>query len=398
MVKFMHNRTKLQFATFALLSLLIQVAGCTYFSSTDRVAKRDVVPEFACCVSENRTKVFVLAERVLHQFEFREKEGSIAKKTANLKTPWQGRALSIGTVFGSDLLTAIVFDVNARHTNSSSKHVDDLQKNSMYSFRVQNGEFMHVKVVDSGFIDSRLLDLSKLMFTSSSQRDFDSDCDVSQSAIFADWTLNAEGNQIEVSRLNESETIYCSSKSRIRFSSSLGLPFLTNDFGIVSGKWEGERKFSFVPVSLESPPKLGGHENVHGKYDFEYSVDVSADQRFIGTAISFPQHIRFSVWDNNDGKLVLDTLYPSNGVSGPSDALRCFALGKTRFCVGQGQWIRIVDLEKNSVHQIDVHQLAKEYRSATLLSAEVEAEIVELCVVLTPFDTSSVRRIRIPLD
>ncbi len=399
MAKIMQNLNRSTLATVVLVLHLVAETGCTTRRTDDKGAIRDTLPEFACCASADGARVFVVTERVLHQFEFRNEESAVATQYAAFKSPWQGRVLSIGFVNDSDLLAAIVFDVNAKHINPNNKHIDELERNAAYCFRVPNGDFTHAREVKRGFAELRFIDSSKMMYTTPSQRDFDGDCDVSHSAHIVDCALGSDGIEPDLSGPNSNnETVYCSSRSRMGFSTTSGLPFLTNEYGIATGKWDGEGKLTFVPLSLQPTPVQGGYDNAYGRYDFEYSVDASTDKRLLGIAISFPQSIRFSVWDMHNGDLVLDSFYPNNGDIGPSSPLRCFALGKTMFCVGGGRFIRVIDVEKESVQQVDVHQLTDEYRSGMVLSAKAAAGNLELCVVMTPFDKESVRRITVPLD
>ncbi len=382
----------------SVVSLLFAYFGCNHDAPTRTTKVRDVVPEFAYCVSRSHESVLVVSNRVLHRFTFDGEKGSIATRTENLKAPWPGRVLSIHQVPDSELFVATVFDANARQDKSATDRLDDLDGIAHYSFRLQNGKFEDLHLLKIRAEDLLFLSSSALMYTAPSHQEFSRDCDVSGLAKIADCTTNAKEPKIEISEPSNNSTIFCKSMSGIRYTSSRNLPFLINRHGVVTGEWQAEKGFRFVPLSVEKPPELAGAPDASQGYHHSFSMDVSNDKMLLATSITLPTLIRFSVWSTNDGKLELDTTYSNNQSCGIFNPVRCFSLEERMFLLAWGSTIRIVDWKGNIFHDFHLQQLGQEYKNAAVLSAEVKDQDVQVVVVLTPFDTQSVRRILIPLE
>lgn len=376
-----------------LLSLSI---GCN--SSHEGAMINDTVSEFACCVSTDRMQVLVAANRVLNKFEFEKTENNIAILTATLKTPWTGRVISLSQVGKSDLYLAIVFDANARRSMQRSDHIYGLDRVSMYTFQIIQRELANIRLIKNGFFDLRLLDESTLLFTVPSDVEFNRDCDVSRKAIVASYRMNDDGTEIEILEPDDTSRVFCSATSAIRYGSREALPFLTDSRGIVTGRWDNEVDFRFVPTTLERPSEPTDRLDVSQLFDYSYSIDVSNNKNYIATAVSLTSNIRYSVWNFESGKLEFDTIYPKGEPSGVFNPVRCIAVGKTQFCLGWGSNIRIIEWNGKLIHELDTQELTKEYHSALVLAAELLTESVEVSVALTPFDAKSVRKIRIPIQ
>ena len=382
----------------SVVLLLLVYLGCNHDVPARTIKVRDIVPEFAYCVSRSHQSVLVVSNRVLHRFTWDGEKGSIATQTENLKTPWPGRVLSIHQVPDSELFVATVFDANARQDKRTTERLDDLDGIAHYSFRLQNGKFEDLHLLQIQAEDLCFLSPSALMYTALSHQEFSRDCDVSGLAKVSDYTTNAKEPKIEISEPGNNSTIFCKSMSGIRYTLSRNLPFLINRHGVVTGEWQAEKGFRFVPLSVEKPSELAGAPDVSQGHHHSYSLDISADKKLLATAISSPSRIRFSVWNTNDGKLELDTLISNSEPSGIINPVRCFYLRERKYLLAWGSTIRIVDWQGNLVHDFHTQQLGHEYHNAVVLSAEVKDQDVQVVVVLTPFDTQSVRRILIPLE
>lgn len=386
--------------TVSVVLLFLVYLGCNYGVPARTNKVRDVVPEFAYCVSRSHESVLVVSNRVLHRFTLDGEKGSIATRTENLKTPWPGRVLSIHQVPDTDLFVATVFDANAnaRQDKKTTERLNDLDGIAHFSFRLQNGKFEDLHLLQIPAEDLRFLSPSALMYTAPSYQEFSRDCDVSGLAKVSEYTTNAMEPKIEISEPSENSTIFCKSMSGIRYTSSRNLPFLINRHGVVTGEWQAEKGFRFVPWSVEKPPELAGAPDISQRYHHSYSMDLSADKTLLATSISLPSRIRFSVWNTNDGELELDTLISNSEPSGIFNPLRCLYLRERKFLLSWGLTIRIVDWKGNIFHDSHLQQLGQEYQNAAVLSAEVKDENVQVVVVLTPLNTESVRRILIPLE